>query len=445
MLKVFCAAAVAVLFAASFVSAQPVPVRGVVEGFYGQPWSHDQRLDFFSFCRQHNLNAYIYAPKDDPYHRSKWRQPYPNDKLNQLKELISAAHQNGVTFIFAVSPGLDLDYSNRDLNAMLIKLNSVYELGCRQFAVFFDDIEDHNATAQADFLNRLNKSFVANHHDVKPLITVPTEYFRQDMLNPDGSPKPYTQNFSAALDSDILILYTGDGVVCPNITQAQFDSVNRIYNRKLGVWWNYPVNDYMPQKLALGPVEPLPPNLPAVFFNPMSAYELSKISLATAADFASDPQHYEPQSSWNDAIELLFGDLASDMKIFAQHSQHMKNDWADCGLDDAPSLRAEFDRLLKGEDRFKIVNGILLEHINAVTALKHNLPHNVLIECQAQLDQLEKILRADLSAIEILQSDDPQLKTALKEKLSDIDRQSDKAIISELCAYQFIADVLNMR
>lgn len=443
MFKYLCVAATVIaLFAASFVAAQPIPVRGVIEGFYGQPWSHAQRVNFFRFCKQHSLNAYIYAPKDDPYHRAKWREHYPSDQLNHLRDLINAANQNGVTFIFAVSPGLDINYSALDVNAMLSKLNSVYDLGCRQFAIFFDDIDDKNAIAQANFLNRINRFFVAKHFDVKPLITVPTEYFRLDMTNDDGSLKPYTREFRAALDDDILVLYTGDGVVCPNITDDQFKSVNRIYGRELGVWFNYPVNDFMPQKLALGPVPALPHNMPAVFFNPMSAYELSKISLATAADFALQPEHYEPQISWNNAIDQLFGNQASNMKIFAQHSQHMQNSWANCGRDDAPELRAEFDRLLKGEDRFQAVNSILSSHINAIKALKDNLPENVLLECQSQLDQLENILYADLSAVQFLQSNDPQSKTLLKEKLAAINQQSDKALISELCAYQFIVDVL---
>lgn len=443
MFKYLCVAATVIaLFAASFVAAQPIPVRGVIEGFYGQPWSHAQRVNFFRFCKQHSLNAYIYAPKDDPYHRAKWREHYPSDQLNHLRDLISAANQNGVTFIFAVSPGLDINYSALDVNTMITKLNSVYDLGCRQFAIFFDDIDDKNAIAQANFLNRINRFFVSKHFDVKPLITVPTEYFRLDMTNDDGSLKPYTREFSAALDDNILVLYTGDGVVCPNITDDQFNSVNRIYNRKVGVWWNYPVNDYMPQKLALGPVEPFPDDMPAVFFNPMSAYELSKISLATAADFALQPENYDPQISWNNAIEQLFGNQASGMKVFAQHSQHMQNSWANCGRDDAPELRAEFDRLLNGENRSKAVNNILFNHINAVRALKENLPQNILVECQPQLDQLERILQADVIAVHLLQSNSLQLKSLLKEKLAEIDQQSDKALISETCAYQFIIDVL---
>ena len=61
--------------------ASPVPLRGVIEGFYGTPWQQEERLDILAFCRAEGFNAYLYAPKDDPYHREKWREPYPEDKL----------------------------------------------------------------------------------------------------------------------------------------------------------------------------------------------------------------------------------------------------------------------------------------------------------------------------------------------------------------------------
>ena len=52
----------------------------------------------------------IYAPKYDQYHREKWREPYPDDKKIELKNLVDIAIKNNVHFIFAISPGLDLNY-----------------------------------------------------------------------------------------------------------------------------------------------------------------------------------------------------------------------------------------------------------------------------------------------------------------------------------------------
>ena len=66
-------------------------LSGVIEGFYGPPWSHSDRLDMLRFMGRAGLNVYIYAPKDDPYHRTRWREPYPEDAERELRELVQTA------------------------------------------------------------------------------------------------------------------------------------------------------------------------------------------------------------------------------------------------------------------------------------------------------------------------------------------------------------------
>ena len=63
-----------------------VPYRGTVEGFYGTPWSHQARLSQIEFYGRHKMNVYIYGPKDDPYHRNQWREPYPQDEAARIQE-----------------------------------------------------------------------------------------------------------------------------------------------------------------------------------------------------------------------------------------------------------------------------------------------------------------------------------------------------------------------
>ena len=76
---------------ASISDYPAMPLRGTIEGFYGEPWSHDERLDQIEFYGDVKANTYIYAPKDDPYHRDRWREPYPADKLAELGELVTTA------------------------------------------------------------------------------------------------------------------------------------------------------------------------------------------------------------------------------------------------------------------------------------------------------------------------------------------------------------------
>ena len=196
-------------------AAAPVPLRGVIEGFYGTPWQQSERLDILSFCRAEGYNAYLYAPKDDPYHREKWREPYPAAKLSELGALVKAAKAQDVRFIFAVSPGLDVSLHGykgyADRQKMIAKLETLYALGVRDFAIFFDDIKDKDGAGQAAFLSDVARELKQRHDDIGSFLTVPTEYFYADM-QADGVRKPYTDAFAKGLSPDILVLYTGDGV-----------------------------------------------------------------------------------------------------------------------------------------------------------------------------------------------------------------------------------------
>ena len=327
MKKFFILLTLSVLLMSVSVEAVPIPLRGVVEGFYGTPWTFEDRADIIDFCRQSNLNSYIYAPKDDPYHRDKWRMPYPAEKLAEMQRLVAVAKENKVRFIFAISPGLDLNYKGSkgedDFNAMIRKLDTMYNIGVRDFAIFFDDLKDdkgnHHESGknQAEFLNRVEKNLHERYKDVAPLITVPTEYFYLDMVKGDKV-KPYTRDLAENLDPRIVVLYSGRGVVCDGITDTELEEVNKIFGREVGVWWNYPVNDYSltPDgnrnvKLALGAIEKLPTSkLTAIFFNPMEQVQMSKIALATGAIYANNPATYDEAQAWDRVLKEQFGSLA---------------------------------------------------------------------------------------------------------------------------------------
>src|SRR5699024_8583997 len=62
-------------------------VRGFIEGYYGIPWSNEDRKSLMKFGGNYKTNAYVFAPKDDPYHREKWEKLYPEDELEELREL----------------------------------------------------------------------------------------------------------------------------------------------------------------------------------------------------------------------------------------------------------------------------------------------------------------------------------------------------------------------
>ena len=451
------------IFFGGTVQAIPIPLRGVIEGFYGTPWTFQDRADIIDFCRRNNLDCYVYAPKDDPYHRERWRTPYPAGKLDELRNLVAVAKDNDVRFIFAVSPGLDLNYGGSkgddDFNAMIRKLDAMYSIGVRDFAIFFDDLKDdkgnhhENGKAQAEFLNRVQKNLRSRYKDVAPLITVPTEYFYDDMIKGDNL-KPYTRDLAENLDSKIVVLYTGRGVVCDGITDAELAKVNKIFGREVGIWWNYPVNDYplTPDgnrnvKLALGAVEKLPSaKMTAILFNPMGQVQMSKIALATGAVYANNPATYDADAAWNSVINEQFGNLAPAMKTFAEHSRHMENSWAKVGPVDAPEFKSAATIVMNDVRRkispdFTALEQMIGNMNLAADILLGRLPEEYLDECRPQLEQMKRTAQAAEVAIESLKSKrlNPQLKI-LREEIAVNEKQ---AVISEDAARKFIDDVIN--
>ena len=88
------------------------------------------------------MDFYIYGPKEDPFHRIKWNKDYPLEQMDEFEQLIGLANSNQVKFYFAISPGLSIEASSkRDIELLKKKLLGLINLGCKNFALFMDDLE----------------------------------------------------------------------------------------------------------------------------------------------------------------------------------------------------------------------------------------------------------------------------------------------------------------
>ncbi|MFJ7727440.1 beta-N-acetylglucosaminidase domain-containing protein [Neobacillus sp. NPDC097160] len=313
-----------------------MPIRGSIEGFYGAPWSHEDRLRQLEFYGEHKMNSYIYAPKDDPYHREKWKDPYPADKIAELAELVQRAEENHVTFTFAISPGNTITYSSEsDLEALIQKAQAMWDIGVRSFALYLDDIDpslhspedramfgkDPNppAAAQAYLLNQFNEKFIQKHNGAEPLITVPTDYYQ-------AGTTPYRERFAELVQSDIIVQWTGIGVVAPTITSKDADKIHGIFKHDLLVWDNYPVNDFDRNRLFLAPLTGRDSDLTpehgviGLTANPMNEAEASKIPLFTVADYTWNPKAYDPADSLKRSLMEFSGAAYEPLNLFVEAS-----------------------------------------------------------------------------------------------------------------------------
>ena len=227
-----------------------VAFRGTVEGFYGTPWSHEARKSQLEFYGKNKMNVYIYGPKDDPWHRDKWREPYPQTEANRIAELVEVAKKNSVNFYWAIHPGVDIKWNDEDRDYLMAKLEVMYQLGVRSFAVFFDDIwgEGAKADKQAALLNYIDDNFVQVKKDVAPLILCPTEYNR-GWANEE---KGYLRTLGKNLNKGIEVMWTGNSVVAC-IDKPTMEWINERIERKGYIWLNFPVNDFVRDHMLMGP------------------------------------------------------------------------------------------------------------------------------------------------------------------------------------------------
>ena len=305
-------------------------VRGYIEGFYGTPWTHAQRLDMLRFAASYGANTWFYAPKDDPYHRRLWREHYPPEELSRLKELKETADKNGVAMFWCAAPGLSMRYSDEaDRAALLGKFRGLYDAGFRDFGLLLDDIPDElfypedrekygeTVEAHIDLCRDVFARLKAWNDDIR-LTVCPMQYH-------GAGTEDYISRLGKALPEEVLLFFTGADICSKELTCREAEIFYEATGHRPLYWDNYPVNDAeMFKEMHVGPLIGREPGLyrhaAGLIANCMEYYECGKFALATVFDYLNDPEHYEPEASFNKALaELLPPELAEPFRLFADH------------------------------------------------------------------------------------------------------------------------------
>ncbi|WNI24756.1 beta-N-acetylglucosaminidase domain-containing protein [Streptomyces sp. ITFR-16] len=297
-------------------------VRGMTEGFYGQPWTQEERLAQLGFLGRTKQNRYLYAAGDDPYRQARWRDPYPAERRADFRALAQRARAEHVTLGWAVAPGQSMCLSSdRDLKALTKKIDAMWALGVRGFQVQFQDVSYSEwhcsadadtfgsgpkaaARAQARVVSAVARHLAERHPGSEPLSMMPTEFYQ------DGATE-YRTALAEELDERVQVAWTGVGVVPKTITGGELAGARETFRHPLVTMDNYPVNDYAQDRIFLGPYTGRDPAVAigsaALLANAMEQPSASRIPLFTAADFAWNPRGYQPQESWQAAIDDLAG------------------------------------------------------------------------------------------------------------------------------------------
>lgn len=305
--------------------------RGIVEGYFGIPFSDKDRLDLIEYIGRLKMNTYLYGPKDDHFHRVRWREPYSDSRMTFFVELVDCARSVGVDFGWAAGPGFTVRYSDdRDVDAMISKFGQLADAGVRLFAIFYDDIfpemqypEDRSAfsslaEAQGSFTTRVRDKMHERWPDAR-LLACPTEY------RGDGD-SDYVIELGAGVPNDVPLFWTGPDVCSRTITSEQARALTERMGRPPAYWDNYPVNDAsMVFDLHVGPLRGRDETLGEVcwgmLFNPMNLAEASKIPLFTAADYTWNSGAYNPEKSWRSALRHVDEACSAEWELILDHTR----------------------------------------------------------------------------------------------------------------------------
>jgi hyaluronoglucosaminidase len=272
----------------------PTVVRGIIEGFYGTPWTWADRSHVCRILADAGMDTYVYAPKDDPLHRQRWRDPYPDSELDGFVALVEdRTLRVGVT----ISPGLSMDFdSDEDRAALLRKVHQMTGVGVSLVGLLLDDLEP------ADGLGRHHGELTAwLRSELDPsieLFMVPLHYTGVDGV-------AYLRELATVVPHEVAIGWTGRYVVNRSVTVEDA----RAWRTAMGgrrplLWDNTPVNDaLMAHHLFTGPLRGREPELLSeiggYLANPMVQARAGLPALVSAAAWSRGD---DPVQAWERSV-----------------------------------------------------------------------------------------------------------------------------------------------
>jgi hypothetical protein len=300
-------------------------ISGVIEGFYGRPWTEAQRIEMMDWIAAAGMNLYVYAPKDDVKLRARWREPYTSEELAALARLVAAAKARGLTMMAALAPCLDITYSDpAELSHLLRRLDQFIALGLTHFALLYDDIpstlrpEDAAqfpsfAAAQCHIANAAWAHLCARNG--ARLFFCPTEYCGR-MAGGDPEQSPYLQTLGADLSDNIDICWTGPEIISPEITAESLRRLSAVLKRKPVIWENFHANDYDIRRTHAGPLggreSAIRDEIAGFITNPNNEFEANFVPVHTTGAFLTSAHYDESKAAeaaghaWRNRFRLAY-------------------------------------------------------------------------------------------------------------------------------------------
>lgn len=292
-----------------------IPELGIIEGYYGTPWTWDERAGTLRFVAEFGYRFYMYAPKADPWLRRKWREDHPAAEVDKLENFSRLCSAEGVRFGVGLTPwGIHSSWDDEARTALARKLETLDTLRIQDLALLFDDMRG-DAHGLAELQVEVSE-FVRKRTGADRLFLCPTYYSDDPVLDLvfGNRPPDYLAHLGRALHSDIEVFWTGPEVVSRGISAGHMRRVAGELGRKPFLWDNYPVNDgqRMSKYLHLRGFTGRPASLGNVVaghaVNPSLQPTLTRIPLATLPAAYREGDAYDYAEAFRRAARDVLGD-----------------------------------------------------------------------------------------------------------------------------------------
>ena len=299
------------------------PELGLIEGFFGLPWSWEERRDAVRFLAPHGYIFYLYAPKADPYLRRRWHEPHTDEEVAALEALAGECRAAGVRFGIGLTPfELHMHEGEGWKAPLAAKLDLLNALGADDLAILFDDMRGdvpQLAERQAAIVH-----FAAERSKAGRILCCPSYYSDDPILDLAFGKRPesYVEDLGRLLDPKIEIMWTGEEVCSAEFSPGHVQRVAEKLRRKPFLWDNYPVNDgarmarHLHLRAFTGRPAAIARHISAHGINPASQAVLSRIPALTLAESYAAGEAYEYGAAFDRAAEAVLGpELARRVRL----------------------------------------------------------------------------------------------------------------------------------
>jgi hypothetical protein len=291
-----------------------VPELGVIEGYFGRPWSHEDRKQVLTRLHALGFTWFHFAPKADAFLRRRWREPHPPAAFAELADLSAHCRRLGLRFGIGLSP-YEL---YRDPNALAMKdfaakLRALDEIGLDDLAILFDDTRGDLPDLAAREAGIVHAALA--HTRASRVLMCPTYYSDDRMLDVVFGERPpgYLEDLGRRLDARVGVYWTGEEICAREFSPGHLARVADALRRKPTLWDNYPVNDgpQMSRFLHLrgftGRPGGIGPHIAGHAINPALQPQLGLIPAATLAASYREGTAYGYMRAFRDAARSLAG------------------------------------------------------------------------------------------------------------------------------------------